>query len=203
MSVDPLVPPVSPDLDHLRETPVERRSIFSGRLLSVHEDVVRLPGGGTATREVVVHPGAVAIVAVGEDGRVLLVRQWRHAVGRALWEIPAGTRDGGEAPLETATRELREETGYAAARWRSLGRAAVSPGYSSEILHFFAAEGLREGPTDTDADERLDVRFFSAAEIARLVAEGATDCKTMAGLALTGLLPAVGGDAIGSDRRER
>lgn len=181
-------PPASIDLG---ETLVERRTVFSGRLLTVHLDRVRLPGGAEATREVVAHPGAVAIVAADAEGRVLLVRQWRHAVGGAVWEIPAGTREPGEAPTATAVRELREETGYTAGVWRSLGRAAVSPGYSSEILHFFAATDLRPGLARGDDDERLEARLFTAAEISVLVENGGTDCKTLAGLALSGLLPEV------------
>jgi len=178
-------------VDHLRETPIGRRQIFAGRLLQVHKDLVRLPGGGTATREVVEHPGAVAVVAVTRDSRVLLVRQWRHAVGGALWEVPAGTRGSGEDPLGTARRELAEETGFSASSWSLLGQANVSPGYSDEVLTFFLAEDLTEGETHADADERLDVRPFAGPEVAELVRSGGTDCKTLGGLALAGLLPHV------------
>src|SRR5579863_1041719 len=120
--------------DDLREEPVDRRTVFDGRLLHVYADTVRLPGGGTASREVVGHRGAVAIVARDHAGRVVLVRQWRHAVGRAVWEVPAGTREEGEAPDATARRELAEETGYTASRWTELGHGPVSPGYSSEQI---------------------------------------------------------------------
>ena len=179
----------SPDVDHLRETLLDRRAVYRGRLISVLEDRVTLPGGGAATREVVHHRGAVAVIAVTPDSRVLLVRQWRHAVGAALWEIPAGTRDEGEDPLGTATRELREETGYTAVRWRPLGEGYVSPGYSQELLSFFLAQDLAEGEAASDADERLDVGLFAAGDIAALVRSRSTDCKTLAGLALAGLLP--------------
>jgi ADP-ribose pyrophosphatase len=176
-------------VDHLRETLVSRRPVYDGRLLHVYEDEVRLPNGREARREIVHHRGAVAIVATVPSGGILLVRQWRHACERALWEIPAGTRDEGEDPAVTARRELQEETGYSASRWRRLGEACVSPGYSREVLTFFLAEDLVEGTAATDPDELVEVRAFDPAEIAGLVRDGATDCKTLGGLALAGLLP--------------
>jgi ADP-ribose pyrophosphatase len=182
--------------DHLRETLVARRPVFEGRLLRVYQDEVRLPDGRTAAREVVHHRGAVGVVAVAADGRVVLVRQWRHAVERALWEIPAGTRDEDEEPSTTALRELEEETGYTASSWRSLGRTCVSPGYSRETMWFYLAEQLREGSTSTDPDETIDVRLFEPGEILRLVEQGATDLKTLAGLALAGRLPAHAGEPV-------
>ncbi|HEX3604516.1 MAG TPA: NUDIX hydrolase [Candidatus Dormibacteraeota bacterium] len=180
---------ISSAVDHLRETLVSRRPVYDGRLLHVYEDEVRLPNGRQARREIVHHRGAVAIVATVPSGGILLVRQWRHACERALWEIPAGTRDDGEDPALTARRELEEETGYSAARWRRLGEACVSPGYSREVLTFFLAEDLTEGTPATDPDELVEVRAFDPAEIAGLVRDGATDCKTLGGLALAGLLP--------------
>lgn len=184
-----------PDADsaHLRETLVSRQPVFDGRLLKVYQDVVRLPDGHEAGREIVHHRGAVAVVAVAPDERVVMVRQWRHAMERALWEIPAGTRDQGEEPAFTARRELTEETGYTAASWSSLGEACVSPGYSQETLWFYLATGLTEGEAAADTDETLDVRLFSPAEILQLVRAGATDMKTLAGLALAGRLPALEG----------
>ncbi|HEY6378958.1 MAG TPA: NUDIX hydrolase [Candidatus Dormibacteraeota bacterium] len=178
-----------PDVDHLRETLVERRQIYAGRLLTVFEDEVGLPDGSVARREIVSHPGAVAVVALADEERVVLVRQWRHALGGAIWEIPAGTRDKDEPVAATAPRELAEETGFRARRWSSLGAACVSPGYSRELISFFLAEGLVAGPTDLDRDERVDVMLAGPAEIADLVRRGAVDCKTLAGLALAGRLP--------------
>jgi ADP-ribose pyrophosphatase len=186
MSFDPLA-----DAEHLRETLVSRRAVFDGRLLHVYQDEVALPDGHRAQREIVHHRGAVGIVPVLPDGRVVLVRQWRHAVERALWEIPAGTRDEGEEPSLTARRELEEETGYTAGSWRSLGEAFVSPGYSRELLSFFLASDLTEGAASTDPDELLDVRPFEPGEILQLVSAGATDLKTVGGLALAGRLPAM------------
>jgi ADP-ribose pyrophosphatase len=172
--------------EHLRETPTARRTIYRGRLLTIHEDDVRLADGTRAQREVVEHPGAVAIVAIDSDGKVVLVRQWRHAVGRALWELPAGTRDPGEPPLRTAARELAEETGLRAADLRPLATAALTPGYSTEVMHFFLATGLTPGPIDRDVDERMDVAHHSREEIAALIGEGDVDVKTIAGLSLAG-----------------
>lgn len=179
--------------EHLRETQTSRRVIYSGRLLTFYEDDVRLADGTRAQREVVAHPGAVAIVAIDDEDRVVLVRQWRHAVGRALWELPAGTRDREEAPARTAERELAEETGLRAARIRPLATAPLTPGYSTEVMHFFLATGLTEGPTDRDADERMDVERFSRDQIAGLVRDGELDVKTIGGLGLAGWSAAVDG----------
>lgn len=172
--------------DHLRETPTSRRTVHEGRLLTVYEDEVRLVDGTEAHREVVAHPGAVAIIAIDADGSVVLVRQWRHAVGRALWELPAGTRDPGEPPMETATRELAEETGLRATSLLPLAAAPLTPGYSTEIMHFFLATGLTVGQTNRDPDERMDVAHFNRDALASLVRAGLVDVKTIAGLGLAG-----------------
>jgi ADP-ribose pyrophosphatase len=179
--------------EHLRETPTARRTVYSGRLLTVHEDDVRLVDGTPASREVVAHPGAVAIVAIDVDGDVVLVRQWRHALGRALWELPAGTRDPGEPPLRTADRELAEETGLRAGDLRPLAVAPLTPGYSTEVMHFFLATGLAAGPTDRDVDERMDVARHSREQVVALIRAGEVDVKTIAGLALAGW--SIGADA--------
>ena len=160
--------------------------IYSGRLLTFYEDDVTLADGTRAQREVVAHPGAVAIVAIDKDDRVVLVRQWRHAAGRALWELPAGTRDSDEAPARTAERELAEETGLRATQIRPLASAPLTPGYSTEVMHFFLATGLTQGPTDRDVDERMDVDRFDRDAIVTLVGQGDLDVKTIAGLGLAG-----------------
>ena len=173
---------------HLREAPVSRRAFHAGRLISVFDDEVSLEDGTLTHREVVQHPGAVAIVAADAGGRAVLVRQWRHPVGRALWEIPAGTRDRDEPPQQTAQRELEEETGLRAASWRTLGAWPLVPGYSTEVMHFFLAADLTaaEGGAHTDSDERIEVGRFLPAELKDLVGAGDVDVKTVAGLALAG-----------------
>ncbi|MBV8301003.1 MAG: NUDIX hydrolase [Candidatus Dormibacteraeota bacterium] len=173
--------------EELRETPLDSRVIHRGRLLALRDDIVRLANGAQASREVVEHPGAVAVVAIDDAGRVVLVRQWRHAVGRATWELPAGTRDvEGESPLETAKRELEEETGFLAGAWRDLGSAPLTPGYSTELMHYFAAADLTPSTPHLDDDELVRVGQFTGDELSALVREGQLDTKTIAGLALAG-----------------
>jgi 8-oxo-dGTP pyrophosphatase MutT (NUDIX family) len=121
--------------------------VFRGALIGVRIDTVRMPGGQTADREIVEHPGAVAVLGLDESGRVLMIRQYRHPVGGLLWEIPAGLRDKpGEPLLATAERELLEETGYRAADWRVLGDFLTSPGFSTERIRIFLARGLTRVP---------------------------------------------------------
>ena len=125
-------------------------SVYEGRVISLRRDTVAMPGGGDSVREVVHHPGAVAVVALDDDDRVVLLRQYRHPVGQHLWELPAGLRDeDGEPPLETARRELAEEVQLAASRWSLLLSVNNSPGFSDELVHVFLAEELR--PVDRPA----------------------------------------------------
>jgi ADP-ribose pyrophosphatase len=122
---------------------------FRGRLVAVRTDKVRMPGSNLAEREVVLHPGAVAVLALDDDGRVLMIRQYRHPVGRLLWEIPAGLRDvAGEPLLATAQRELLEEAGYRARDWRVLADYYSSPGFTTERLRVFLARGLEIVPPE-------------------------------------------------------
>lgn len=120
-------------------------TVFDGHVISLRRDTVAMPGGGDSVREVVTHPGAVAVVAVDDEGRVVLLRQYRHPVGRYLWELPAGLRDAdGEPPLETAKRELAEEVLLAAERWSLLTTTFSSPGFSDELVLVYLAEGLSD-----------------------------------------------------------
>jgi ADP-ribose pyrophosphatase len=122
---------------------------FRGRLVAVRTDKVRMPGSNLAEREVVLHPGAVAVLALDDDSRVLMIRQYRHPVGRLLWEIPAGLRDvAGEPLLATAQRELLEEAGYRARDWRVLADYYSSPGFTTERLRVFLARGLELVPPE-------------------------------------------------------
>jgi 8-oxo-dGDP phosphatase len=120
---------------------------YRGKIIDVRTDVMRNPEGGTAAREVVEHPGAVGVVALDDEGRVLMIRQYRHPVGRMLWELPAGLRDvAGEPLLQAARRELLEETGYRARDWHVLADYFSSPGISTERLRVFLARRLDEVP---------------------------------------------------------
>ena len=150
---------------------------FRGRLISVR--VLATPRG---TREIVEHPGAVAIVVRDAEGRVLLVRQLREAVGKVVWEIPAGKLEPGEAPEEAARRELCEETGLDAEELVPLGAIYPTPGYSSEVIYLFLAQGLAGVPQASS--EVSEVRFFTPGEVAKLAQAGEGDGKTLAALAL-------------------
>jgi ADP-ribose pyrophosphatase len=119
--------------------------VYDGRIISLQRDTVAMPGGGDSVREVVTHPGAVAVVALDDDDRVVLIRQFRHAVRAHLWELPAGLRDAdGEPPLETARRELAEEVLLSAGRWSLLATSLNSPGFSDELVQIYLAEQLSE-----------------------------------------------------------
>jgi 8-oxo-dGTP pyrophosphatase MutT (NUDIX family) len=138
---------------------LESETVFEGHVFSLHRDTVAMPGGGDSVREVVRHPGAVAVVAVDHEDRVLLLRQYRHPVGAYLWELPAGLRDAdGEPPLETAKRELAEEAQLAAARWSLLTTHYSSPGFSDELVLVYLAEDL----SDVDRPEGFVVEHEEA-----------------------------------------
>jgi ADP-ribose pyrophosphatase len=168
---------------------------FSGRLISITVDRVRLQTGSEAEREVVHHPGGVGVVAVADDSSVLLVRQYRHPARELLWEIPAGGREPGESALEAARRELSEETGYAAESWLGVGATFLTPGYSTELLCYFKATGLtRVTDPHPDPDELLETRSFTREQVADLAFRGELrDAKTLAGLALAGALDLAAG----------
>jgi 8-oxo-dGTP pyrophosphatase MutT (NUDIX family) len=119
--------------------------VYTGRVISLRRDTVAMPGGGDSVREVVHHPGAVGVVALDDEGRVVLLRQYRHPIGEHLWELPAGLRDvDGEPPLETARRELAEEVQLAAERWSLLATPYSTPGFCDEMVLIYLAEGLTE-----------------------------------------------------------
>jgi len=165
---------------HLIEHPIKSELVHQGSFLQVRLDTVRLPHGGQATREYVVHPGAVVVIGLLDDGRVLLERQFRYPVGRVMTEFPAGKLDAGELPLICAQRELLEETGYSAREWAYAGPMHLAIGYSDEIIHIFFARGLTAGERQLDADEFLDVCSMTAAELLDGVRTGqVTDAKTL------------------------
>ena len=178
------------DADLQPDILLESEERFAGRLLRLTVDLVRVGNGVEAQREVVHHHGGVGIVALTDAGEVLLVRQYRHPAQELLWEIPAGSREPGESVLETARRELAEETGYGAEAWLAVGATFLAPGYSTELLWYFRATGLAPVPGHSpDPDEALQARPFTPAELAQLVSSGQMrDAKTLAGLALAGVL---------------
>jgi ADP-ribose pyrophosphatase len=154
--------------------------VFDGKLVKVRVDTVRLPSGRETTREVVEHPGAVAILPVFDDGTIVLVRQFRYAVGRTILEVPAGTREPGEPDEETARRELREEVGLDATTIEPLARFFISPGWCNEELVVFRATGLREIGAQPEADEDLEIVRVSPHDIPALIASGEiADAKTI------------------------
>jgi len=172
-------------MTELTEVLIESDKVFEGRLISVRKDTVRLPNGRTSTREVVVHPGAVAVVPMLEDGRVILVKQYRHAVGKILMEIPAGTLYPDETPEECALRELREEVGYAAGRLEKLTSVYLAPGYSTELIHLFLSTDLQPAEGETDEDEFLKPVTLTLDEAVAQIANGEIqDAKTVAALLL-------------------
>jgi ADP-ribose pyrophosphatase len=169
-----------------------REYAFRGRLVNLRVDRVRLPGGEEATREVVEHPGAVAIVVVPSPGSAFLVRQHRQPVGDSLWEIPAGKLEPGEAPLHCAKRELREETGLVAATWREALTFFTTPGFSDERITLFVASDLRRVPSPPDLDVET-CSPFTDQELARMLERGEiADAKTILGLLWAGLLDGSG-----------
>lgn len=165
---------------HLIEHSIKSELVHQGSFLQVRLDTVRLPHGGQATREYVVHPGAVVVIGLLDDGRVLLERQFRYPVGRVMTEFPAGKLDAGELPLICAQRELLEETGYSAREWAYAGPMHLAIGYSDEVIHIFFARGLTAGERQLDADEFLDICSMTADELLDGVRSGqVTDAKTL------------------------
>lgn len=167
----------------MEEKTVESRRMYEGRLVNLRQDRVMLSSGRETTREVVEHANSVAIVAVEQQGRVILVRQFRRPVGEVLLEIPAGVVEAGEAPLTSAHRELQEETGYVAGKMERIGGFYSSPGYSTEFLHLFLATELREGEPRPDGDEIIEVVSVPLERIPGLILSGELcDAKSIAGL---------------------
>ncbi|RJP31272.1 MAG: NUDIX hydrolase [Actinobacteria bacterium] len=168
---------------------LERKAVFEGKVIRVYLDRVRLPNGREAEREVVLHWGAVGMVALDEEDHVFLVRQFRHATGRDLVEIPAGKLAAGEDTLDCARRELMEEIGYSADRWEGLAVFFTSPGFSNETLHLYLARGLHRGKAAPEEDEFLEIMRVPLAEALSMIARGEIeDSKTICGLALASLL---------------
>jgi len=168
---------------HLREETLRSERAYRGKFLHVRRDDVRLPDGTSAEREYIVHPGAVMIVPLLPDGRLVVERQWRHPLGRVMLEFPAGKLEVGEMPLRCAVRELIEETGYRAAEWARAGILHNAIAYSNEGIEVWFARGLTLGSRALDAGEFLEVDSASQSELEELAMRGElTDAKTLIGL---------------------
>ena len=162
------------------EKQLSREVLYEGRIIKVYKDGVRLPNGHESIREIVDHPGGVAIVPLDAEGNIYCVRQYRYAYRTMLLETPAGKLEPGEEPMDCAVRELGEETGFTADRYTYLGELYPSPGYCRESLYIYLAEGLHRGAQHLDADEFLSVERRPLAELVRMVMEGEIpDAKTV------------------------
>ena len=158
--------------------------LHRSRIFAIVEQALRLPSGRTVVRQVVQHPGAVVIIPQLADGRLMLIAQYRFAVGETLLEFPAGTLEPGEEPLQCARRELIEETGYRADHWRALGIMYPSPGYCDEKQYLFAASGLIPDHAAEGDDEIIEVKRLTVREVERAIADGAlVDAKSIAAYA--------------------
>jgi ADP-ribose pyrophosphatase len=157
--------------------------IYKGRIVDLRLEEVELPNAQTVTLELIHHPGAAAVVAVDGQGDVALVRQFRHAAGGYIWEVPAGTLDSGEAPEVCARRELREETGLEATAWTALGSILTTPGFCDERIHLFLAQQLSDGIQTLDLDEVLSVTRVPLRRALAMIRSGEIeDAKSIAAL---------------------
>jgi ADP-ribose pyrophosphatase len=159
------------------------RPIYAGRVVNLNLETVTLPNGATVELEVIHHPGAAAVVPVREDGAVLLIRQYRHAVGGYIYELPAGKLDPGEDPKDCAARELEEEIGFTASSLEHLVTFYTTPGFTDEVIYVYHASGLMPGRQKLDTDEVLEVVAFPLAEALAKIRDGTIrDGKTIVGL---------------------
>ncbi|MDT8901086.1 NUDIX domain-containing protein [Anaeroselena agilis] len=175
-------------MSRLTEHRLASEIVYNGKILTVRHDRVRLPDGREATRDVVGHPGAVAVVPITATGEIVLVRQYRYPVAKELLEVPAGKLDKGEQPEDCARRELEEETGYRAGRLEHLATFYTAPGFTDEIMHLYLARDLSPTAQNTDGDEFIDIEYYTASQVKKLLADKEIiDAKTIIGLLMAGL----------------
>ena len=168
--------------DHLVERKLDSQELFKGNFLHAFRDTVRLPDGKETTREYVIHPGAVMVIPMLDDGRLVLERQFRHPMGRVMIEFPAGKLDAGEDIFTCARRELLEETGYTATEWARAGVLHPVISYSTEFIEVWFARGLSHGPARLDQGEFLEIFTATPAELMHWCRDGTvTDSKTLVG----------------------
>jgi ADP-ribose pyrophosphatase len=171
------------------EKTLESKTLYKGRIINLRLDSVVLENGNTALREVVEHPGAVGVIALKDNGDIVMVKQYRKAAEQVLLELPAGKLEQGEDPAECAARELTEETGYTAGDLRYLVSFYTSPGFSNEVMYMFLATGLREGENDPDDDEMVETVEISRDRAMEMILKGEIkDGKTIAGILLLGIV---------------
>lgn len=157
--------------------------VYAGRVVQLNVEQVRLPNGAQATLEIVHHPGGAAVLALDDQHRICLLRQFRHAAGGWIWELPAGKIDNREDPLHTAQRELAEEAGCQATQWRSLGDYLSSPGILTEVVHLFMATGLQQVESATEEHEVLEVHWLDSQQVMQMAFDGELrDGKSLAAL---------------------
>lgn len=162
---------------------LDTKIVYQGKVFSVREDRVIEPGGVEVTRDIVVHRGSVVVLPIFPDGDLLLIRQYRHAVGGFMWEAVAGRVEEGESRAASARRELIEETGYTAKQVKEMLEIVPSPGFCSERMWIFAATGLREGTAQPEEDERITARKFSLGELEEMIRDGKlTDGKSVSAI---------------------
>lgn len=157
--------------------------VYEGPVFGVRRDEVLEPGGLKTKREVITHPGSVVVLPVLEDGKVLMIRQYRHATRQYLWELVAGRMDGGESPKQGAARELKEETGYSAKRFTVFLDVFPTPGFLEERMYILLAEGLTEGEAQPEFDEKIESKAYSTEELKQMMRTGELkDAKSIAGI---------------------
>jgi ADP-ribose pyrophosphatase len=162
---------------------VKKKTIYNGRVVTLNVETVRLPNGVAVDLETIRHPGAAAVVPMKEDGTVVLIRQFRHAAGGFIYEIPAGKLNPGEDPLGCASRELEEEVGYRAGSFVLLSSIFTAPGFADEVIHIYHATGLTKGRQQLDRDEVLEVVEMPLSEAVKKIEDGTIrDAKTIVGL---------------------
>ena len=171
------------DLPTQRAKVLKSEVLYQGNVFRLQRDTVIEPGGVQAERDIIVHPGSVVVLPVFKDGRVLLIRQYRHSVGEFLWELVAGRKEPHESPIAGARRELLEETGYTAKRLRKLLRVVPTPGFANEWMWIFAAEGLTAGAAQPEEDEKITPRIFTLKQVEKMIQRGTLrDAKSICGL---------------------
>jgi ADP-ribose pyrophosphatase len=175
-------------MDTLTEKFLNSKQVYDGKLLKVYSDEVELPNGNQSTREIIRHPGAVAIVPILNDGRIAMVRQYRYPIDDTLLEIPAGKLDPGEKPEACALRELSEETGYVAHTLKKLTAILTTPGFTDEVIHIYLAKDLEMTTQHTDEDEFINLELYTKEALRVMIDNGSlSDAKTLVGLLLAGV----------------